>query len=347
MNSPGSDGSAVTGVATNIITGFLGAGKTTAIQHLLQAKPARERWAVLVNEFGEVGIDGSLLGAAAPDGSGIFIREVPGGCMCCAAGLPMRIALNELLRRARPRRLLIEPTGLGHPAEVIATLLEPQYRGVLDLRAVITLVDPRNLADARFTASDTFNQQLAVADRIVAAKADLYPEEETLGLERYLTERGIAVPLCRMAHGRLDSDWLAPPSRHRGSAAAAHGHSHGDAVAMLERSLPECGYLRIENTANGFVSCGWIFDARFTFDAKALFVVLSGIECMRLKGVFITSDGIIAINRAEGVLSLTQLDECLDSRIEFIDTAAGTRDWSFLETGLLACRLGPVEALPQ
>src|SRR5688500_14976207 len=105
-------------IPTNIITGFLGVGKTTAILHLLKHKPQHERWAVLVNEFGEVGIDGSLLtGASAADGD-IFIREVPGGCMCCAAGLPMQIALNRLLSKARPHRVLIEPTGLGHPAEI-------------------------------------------------------------------------------------------------------------------------------------------------------------------------------------------------------------------------------------
>jgi len=67
-------------IPTNLISGFLGAGKTTAILHLLRQKPADERWAVLVNEFGEIGVDGALLGN--PDE--VFIREVAGGCICCA-----------------------------------------------------------------------------------------------------------------------------------------------------------------------------------------------------------------------------------------------------------------------
>ena len=117
-------------VPTNVITGFLGVGKTTAIQHLLASKPAHERWAVLVNEFGEVGVDGALFGPE--QGGEVFVREVPGGCMCCAAGLPMQVALNQLLAKARPHRLLIEPTGLGHPREVLETLSDSVRNGVLE-----------------------------------------------------------------------------------------------------------------------------------------------------------------------------------------------------------------------
>ncbi|WP_304438858.1 GTP-binding protein, partial [Oleiphilus sp. HI0086] len=99
-------------VPTNIITGFLGVGKTSAILNLLKQKPDNERWAVLVNEFGEIGVDGSLFQGQSSQEQGVFIKEVPGGCMCCASGLPMQIALNQLLSRAKPDRLLIEPTGL-------------------------------------------------------------------------------------------------------------------------------------------------------------------------------------------------------------------------------------------
>ncbi len=80
---------------TNLITGFLGSGKTTSILHLLAHKDPAEKWAVLVNEFGEVGIDGALLAD-----SGALLKEIPGGCMCCVNGLPMQVGLNTLLRRA-------------------------------------------------------------------------------------------------------------------------------------------------------------------------------------------------------------------------------------------------------
>ena len=114
-------------IPTNIITGFLGVGKTTVIKHLLSTKPVNERWAVLVNEFGEVGLDGSLLQEAERSDQDVYIREVPGGCMCCASGLPMQIALNQLIMRSKADRLLIEPTGLGHPKEVLNALPQPCY----------------------------------------------------------------------------------------------------------------------------------------------------------------------------------------------------------------------------
>lgn len=97
-------------IPTNVITGFLGVGKTTAILHLLKSNPSNERWAILVNEFGEIGVDGSLLQGQYSESHGVYIREVPGGCMCCAAGLPMQVALNQLLTRAKPQRLSVQGT---------------------------------------------------------------------------------------------------------------------------------------------------------------------------------------------------------------------------------------------
>ncbi|MCP4864093.1 MAG: GTP-binding protein [Alteromonas sp.] len=126
-------------VPTNIITGFLGAGKTSAILNLLTQKPADERWAILVNEFGEIGIDKSLLDGQLNTQNNVFIREVPGGCMCCAASLPMQIALNQLLAESRPHRLIIEPTGLGHPKEVMQVLTAEHYQPVLSIHKTVTL----------------------------------------------------------------------------------------------------------------------------------------------------------------------------------------------------------------
>ena len=176
-------------VATNIITGFLGVGKTSTILQLLKNKPKDERWAVLVNEFGEIGIDGALIEGQHSEQQGVYIREVPGGCMCCTAGLPMRVALTQLLRQAKPDRLLIEPTGLGHPKEVMHTLTDDSFNGIIALQKTITLVDARQLSDPRYLDNETFQQQIAIADVIVANKQDLYSSSDKSALENYLQDQ--------------------------------------------------------------------------------------------------------------------------------------------------------------
>ena len=171
-------------VPTNIITGFLGAGKSTAIIHLLQNKPPQERWAVLVNEFGEIGVDADFI-ASQHQVQNVFVKEVAGGCMGCSANLAMHITLNQLIAEAKPHRLLIEPTGLGHPQEVISVLLEPHYQPVIELHKVITLVDA-----STFNHSDRVNQpliyqQLAIADLVIGNKKDQYKDHLPKHMNRH------------------------------------------------------------------------------------------------------------------------------------------------------------------
>lgn len=97
-------------IPTHVIAGPLGAGKTSLIRHLLAQRPANERWAVLINEFGQIGLDAALLTQA---GDGIALGEVAGGCLCCVNSAPFQIGLGRLLRKARPDRLFIEPRAWG------------------------------------------------------------------------------------------------------------------------------------------------------------------------------------------------------------------------------------------
>jgi len=101
----------------------------------------------------------------------------------------MQMALNRLLMAAKPDRLLIEPTGLGHPQEVIKSLRQPHYATVIDLRATLTLIDPRRIRDSRYTGNATFIQQIAVADVLVANKSDQCTDEDFSSLDAYLVEK--------------------------------------------------------------------------------------------------------------------------------------------------------------
>ena len=330
---------ALKAIPTNIITGFLGVGKSTAILQLLKQKPDNERWAVLVNEFGEVGIDGSLFYGTNKAEQGIYIREVPGGCMCCAAGLPMQVALNMLLARAKPHRLLIEPTGLGHPKEVLETLRTQHYRSVIKLLATLTLVDARKIKEQRYTGHNTFNQQLEIADVIVANKADQYLPTDFPTLLAYLESKQWLnkQSVYQVSMGQLQQEWLKLPSAYDGH--SSHQHSLPSKAAensfISDPELPPCGYLGFSNQSEGFHSQGWIFKPTLVFNRDKLYLTLTGVNTERVKGVFITDQGVIAYNKADNVLTEYEIDDAMDSRIECITMTK--KLLNKLEEQLLAC----------
>jgi G3E family GTPase len=313
-------GNRIEAVPTNIITGFLGVGKTSAILHLLKSKPVNERWAVLVNEFGEIGVDGSLFQGQHSEDGNVFIREVPGGCMCCAAGLPMQIALNQLLARAKPDRLLIEPTGLGHPIEVLEVLTAEYYFDVLSIEKIVTLVDARNLADPRYTEHATFNQQIAIADVVVGNKQDLYQPQDRVQLEHYAKSKSQSeVEVIFTEQGRLSLTTLEGSTHASVGSHHHHHHSKGaEQDSLVNAPLPESGYLKAVNQGEGFHSIGWRFDSRKIFNRQALFLFLSGVVAERVKAVFITESGIFGYNLTPDALTEIELDDCFESRIDII-----------------------------
>ena len=322
----------ISAVPTNIITGFLGVGKTSAIFHILKSKPVKENWAVLVNEFGEIGVDGSLIEGQYSEKQGVFIREVPGGCMCCAAGLPMQIALNQLLTRARPDRLLIEPTGLGHPKEVLQVLSADYYKEILDLQKILTLVDARKLSDERYTQHQTFNQQIAIADIIVGNKLDLYQREDKVKLERYVKQYGAAeAQTIFTKYGEI-----APNHLKGKTAATVRGHLHssaGEKPLLSEAPIPERGYIKAINEGEGFHSIGWRFSPSRVFNHEELYSFLSGISAERMKAVFITERGVVGYNLTSDALTEIELDDCIESRVEIISDKVNDK-W---EAQLMAC----------
>lgn len=323
-------------IPTNVITGFLGVGKTTAILNLLKQKPKDERWAVLVNEFGEVGIDGSLLHGKDRVEQGIFIKEVPGGCMCCAAGLSMHIALNMLIAHAKPHRLIIEPTGLGHPKEVLDILSSEHYRSIIDLRATLTLVDARKIQTERYITHPSFNQQLEVADVIIANKSDQYQPNDFPTLLDYIKSKKSKnhQSIYKTSMGSIQQEWLIPASSYE-----ADNHptlpKETDQPLNSDPVLPSCGYVSITNKGEGFYSQGWIFKNTFTFNRNKLQTLLTGLNVERIKAVFITDQGIIAYNQADTVLTEIEVDETFDSRIECIDLVNSAFD--NFEQKLLDC----------
>lgn len=310
-------------IRTHIVTGFLGVGKTTAILHLLQQKPKGEKWAILVNEFGEVGVDGAILQAASAGDGSVVSKEIPGGCLCCVSGLPFQMGLNLLISKEKPDVLIIEPTGLGHPRNILETLRSDHYRDILQLGASVCLVDPRHLRDPRYRQHETFIDQLQLADVLVANKTDLASDGDQQAFADYIAQ---ATPpkaaTAWLEQGQLDISLLDFPAESQRLALHPHAHAqHQQQSLDSQPALAADEALRcLTNQGQGHFSLGWLVQGKTLFSLTRLRDWLSSLSVERAKGLVNTTQGTYVINMRDGVLTEMPTRALEESRLELIAT---------------------------
>lgn len=157
-----------------LITGLLGSGKTTLLSQIVNAQPAGKKWALLINEFGEIDIDSILLQNTAST-SNTILQSVKGGCICCTASHQMQQALSTLIAE-QPDAIWIEPTGLGHSTGLIDTLAQfPQLR----LKLTLGLITPKQLTQERWKKSAVMRDIVTLADAVLVTQTDLATHDET------------------------------------------------------------------------------------------------------------------------------------------------------------------------
>lgn len=310
-------------IPVNLITGFLGVGKTTAIRGLLGRSTGNERWALLVNEFGEVGVDGTLLEADA-----VIVREVAGGCLCCVAAPAFTTGLNQMIRRHRPDRILIEPSGLGHPAQVLETLRGPLYASVLDVRATVCLMDPRHLASPRHREHPNFQDQIHLADVLVANKRDLCSGADIRVFESFAAAlRPTKSKLAIVERGWLAPDWLDMTARTQRLAAFPEAHAFlvdGPAPDPHRGTDRHGDWTLFEGYADGYHRAGWLIERRYRWRHRQLEAVLDTLPYERRKGVFRTEQGYLALNQQRWEVIAEPGDG--SSRLEVIHAQTIDRD---------------------
>ena len=182
----------VDSLPVSVVTGFLGSGKTTLLNRLIQ-HPDMDRTAVVINEFGEIGIDNLLVEHVDDD-----VVLMSSGCLCCTIRGDLVDTLKDLFKRRAKQeipdfdRLVIETTGLADPAPILHTLMsDPFLMSRYRLDGVISTADAK-LASDTMNKHDEAVKQAAVADRIVITKVDLADREEIDGLERHANLRVLA-----------------------------------------------------------------------------------------------------------------------------------------------------------
>lgn len=259
----------LTKIPVTVITGFLGAGKTTLIRHLMQ-NPQGRRLAILVNEFGTVGVDGDILKSCADESCPVEnIVELANGCICCTVAddfIPTIEALMALPQR--PDHILIETSGLALPKPLLKAFDWPAIRSRITVDGVVALADAEAVAAGRFAPdpvavdaqraaddsldhetplSEVFEDQIACADIILLTKADLAGEAGLAAARAVIeAETPRRLPIIHVTDGSIDprvilglnaaaeDDLAARPSHHDGH--DDHEHDDFDSVVI---DLPE------------------------------------------------------------------------------------------------------------
>jgi len=152
----------------DIISGFLGAGKTTFIKKLLEAAIAGEQVVLIENEFGEIGIDGGFL-----KDSGIEIREMNSGCICCSLVGDFGTSLAEVLTQYKPERIIIEPSGVGKLSDVMKAVIDVSADMDVELNSAVTIVDAAKCKMYMKNFGEFFNNQIENAGTIVLSRTDI------------------------------------------------------------------------------------------------------------------------------------------------------------------------------
>jgi G3E family GTPase len=190
----------LTTIPVTVLTGYLGAGKTTLLNRILTQEHG-QKIAVIVNEFGEIGIDNQLIVDADEE-----IFEMNNGCICCTVrGDLIRIITNLMRRRDKFDRLVIETTGLADPAPVIQTFfVDEDVQNQTHLDAVVTVVDAKHIS--QHWDADEAVEQIAFADVILLNKTDLVTTEELTILERRIRSINAMAKIERTQNAEVDLD---------------------------------------------------------------------------------------------------------------------------------------------
>lgn len=316
-------------IPTHIMTGFLGAGKTTLLRELFLQKPTHEVWAVLMNEFGEIGIDQTWIAE-----QGIAVKEVLGGCLCCTSQLPMQIALARLLSDYRPHRLFIEPTGLGHPKTLVEQLCQSHWQSTLTLQSVVNVLDGARLHQRLWLQHEVFSQQLETADVVVISHQEQMNPLDHIQLARlkseYPTKHWLSKPI-QLAQLIQPHQPIKMQKKHLLTPILKH-HAGEQAQSDTPKSLP----YHYQHQQQGYYVAGWHLPKAWTLDVAPLLTYLQQLPHLeRIKGKILGEQGWIDINAIPRQFSVDYAAKPgIDNRLEIISST--DHDWLAIENLLLS-----------
>ena len=282
-----------------------------------------------INEFGDIGLDSALLDG---EQEGVSFTEVAGGCVCCVNGVPFQVGLVQLLRKAKPDRLFIEPSGLGHPLQLIEQLRDVPWVDVLAVQPIVLVLDAqKHTSDMAGTAIEP--ALLKQTGLVLVNKCDsVTPEQELIWRQAFAP-----LPLLCTRQGQMSYEHL-----------PGHQHSAGQqplldnfapnqpAMGVLWRD-PQQPICSVNTQDNGW-SIGWRWHPSQQFELMQVQMWLSHLAWQRAKCVLHSNAGWLSGNALDGQMVHWQNSEWRkDSRLELIFTEA--QDEQQLTAELAGCRI--------
>jgi G3E family GTPase len=310
----------------DIVFGFLGAGKTTFITRVLKEWGSKEKTVVLVNEFGEVGIDGALLAA-----QGGNVVEMPSGCICCTLQADFRSQLLDISREIAPERVIIEPTGVATIAQVRsiieAQLFEDTIREIND----ILIADATGFMGLYKANRHFVESQVENADVVLLNKCDKVDKTKAMLIRSAISAINPEITVLMTEFGA--ADWAdyhlalsAAPRSQRIRSGDDHDRAHADVENLMAEADSEGHpHFHEEQDALGYESYGRVF-GDLSFDRNALEAFFRELnepnseigEIVRAKGIFRLGERGILMELASGEYSSQPMGQLKESKVSII-----------------------------
>ena len=194
----------MTNTKIDVISGFLGAGKTTFIKRLVEGNKDKGKTIIIENEFGEIGIDGGFL-----KNSGIEIKEMNSGCICCSLAGDFEASLRELLEKYSPNRVIIEPSGVGKLSDVLKAVSDVEKDLPVESNSAVTVVDVKKCKMYMKNFGEFFNNQIQFANTIILSRTDLADDkkiEEAVALIKGVNSDAtiVTTPLDKLSDEKIE-----------------------------------------------------------------------------------------------------------------------------------------------
>jgi len=256
----------------SLIFGFLGSGKTTLVRRILEQRAADHSLAVIVNEFGEVGIDGEIL-----EGRDVNVVQFNSGCLCCTLKGSLLSAIEEIQNTSNVDEIIVETTGLADPDDLIADLSSPEFQQSVSLNPIITVVNAPKFLKIREMLGPFYTDQVKCADIVLLNKTDLGTVASLENARHEIARINPLASLILTEQSEFDLDLIlyglgikSSAQLHKKVNAHGYGHEHVhehvhfqsfvlDAAAEVDRVTVEAFFGKLPETlfrAKGFMNIG-------------------------------------------------------------------------------------------